>query len=151
MNKTFLSAVFITLVLGGISGQSSGLKNRETVLFLYEESNENIDPWLSLFRIRLEEEKIPYKESSAAHMNSMDLALFDNIFLYGAVMAFTFKEPLRDWLESEPALAGKEISLFVTANRWFLDKYTGQLQKLVQTRKTEAEKLQKQLQLHLHR
>ncbi|MBB6480522.1 hypothetical protein [Spirochaeta isovalerica] len=98
------------------------------VLFIYEESNENIDPWLEMLRSGLASRSIAYEEKSAAELEGLDLSPYSSLFLYGAVMAFTFKEPIRDWLDTEPDLSEKKVSLLVTANRWFLDKYRGQLQ-----------------------
>ncbi len=51
-------------------------------------------------------------------------------------MAFSFKEPIRDWLSSEKRLSGMKVGLFVTANRWFLKEYYGQLTSLLQKNET---------------
>jgi len=98
------------------------------LLFVYEESNANTDPWLGMLRRNLKSRSMEFEEKSASDLEGVDLASFERVFLYGAVMGFTLKEPLRKWLDSEPDLSGKKVSLLVTANRWFLEKYTLQLE-----------------------
>lgn len=104
----------------------------EEILFLYEESNENLDPWINRIQEELSTRGIPFLARQAEDLEPADLANHGRILLYGAVMGFTLSEPLRDWLKTEPEISGKEVVLLVTANRWFLDKYTGQLEDLLE-------------------
>ena len=53
------------------------------------------------------------------------------------VMAFAMKSPVRDWLKAEKRLEGERVALYVTANRWSLDKLTKQLVDLVKKDKAE--------------
>jgi lactam utilization protein B len=57
----------------------------------------------------------------------MDLTKYSAVLVHGMVMAFASKSPVRDWLKAEKRLEGKKVYLFVTANRWFLDKLYKQL------------------------
>lgn len=121
-----MKKVILTIIMGALALTMAYPES--PVLFIYEESNENIDPWLERLRSDLDSRSIAFEEISASELAGADLSPYGAIFLYGAVMAFTFKEPVRDWLDSGPDIADRKVSLFVTANRWFLDKYTGQLQ-----------------------
>ena len=132
MKKIFLSGLLVFFILIGLYGQSLNTGNTEDILFIYEESNESLDPWLMRFRSEFIEKGIPFEEHSAAGLESVDLAPYNRVFIYGAVMAFTLSEPIRDWLKTDPDLSGKDVVLFVTANRWFLDKYTNQLLTLIE-------------------
>ncbi len=100
-------------------------------LYVYDEVNKNSAPYIELFRSGLAERGIAYDEATAAEAEKKDLAAYDRILIHGMVMAFAGKSPVRDWLKSDPALRGKEVHLFVTANRWKLEKLYGQLAKLL--------------------
>jgi hypothetical protein len=97
------------------------------VLLAYELADKNLDPWRALFRTELDSAGYALEEVEAAKLSAATLSNYDLIVIHGAVMAFTFKEPIRDWLNTSPKLAGRQVALFVTANRWFLEKYDGQL------------------------
>jgi hypothetical protein len=68
----------------------------------------------------------------------MDLAKYRAVLVHGMVMAFASKSPVRDWLKAERRLEGKKVFLFVTANRWFLDKLYKQLGDLLMKDKAGA-------------
>jgi len=118
--------VFLCILAGMIQVYGQRMESGD-ILFLYEESNEHLDPWISRIEKTLSEHQIPFMSSSVTELDASLLESADQILLYGAVMAFSFKEPVRDWLDSEPDLRGKEVLLLVTANRWMLEKYTRQL------------------------
>jgi len=132
MKKTVLIVSLLLAAAGCIFGNE-----QKKVLFVYEERNESIDPWLTLFRSRLNEQNLSFDESDAASAVSRDLSAYDTVLIYGTVMAFTAKEPVRDWLSKEPDLEGKDVQLFVTAHRWFVDKYTRQLVSLIRGRNAQ--------------
>lgn len=104
--------------------QASG---KPSVLFVYEEDNEKLLPWIDSFREELRAANVAYDECPAAKASAVDLSKYDTILVHGAVMAFAAKEPVRDWLSNESRLEGKNVTLAVTANRWSLKKYHGQL------------------------
>jgi hypothetical protein len=97
------------------------------VLLAYELADKTLDPWRALLRTELDSAGYALEEGEAARLSPATLSNYDLIVIHGAVMAFTFKEPMRDWLNTSPKLAGRKVALFVTANRWFLEKYDGQL------------------------
>ncbi|MCX7028314.1 MAG: hypothetical protein NT061_12725 [Spirochaetes bacterium] len=97
------------------------------ILLAYELADKNLDPWRAFFRTELDSAGYALEEVEAARLSATTLSNYDLIVIYGAVMAFTFKEPMRDWLNTKPKLAGGKVALFVTANRWFLRKYNDQL------------------------
>lgn len=125
MKRLLMISLLSIFLAAGISAQEG------KILFLYEESNENLDPWIAMLQDGLNRRQIPYTAMASAEINQSELATYDRIFIYGAVMAFTMKEPVRDWLKTGPDLSGKKVSLLVTCNRWFLEKYTGQLEELL--------------------
>lgn len=124
MSKT-IALGFLILLTGVklLSAQTA----QQSILFLYEESNENIDPWIQRISQGLSERGISYQARAAADIDAADLEDTQRILLFGSVMGFTLSEPLRAWLNSEPEIKGKEVVLLVTAGRWFLDRYTLQL------------------------
>jgi len=129
MKRIFLCVFLVLIIGGGVFGNEP-----KKVLFVYEESNKKIDPWLTLFRSQMTNGDYEFDESPASTTGTKDFSSYDSLVIYASVMAFSMKEPVRDWLETEPVLAGKDVLLFVTASRWFLDKYTEQLVSLIKRR-----------------
>lgn len=107
------------------------------ILYLYDEVNEQSTPYIGYFREALAAEGIAYEESAVAEVSADKLKTYGYILAHGMVMAFNMKSPLRDWLKTSPDLRGKKVSLFVTANRWFLDDLFGQLRKLLERDQAE--------------
>ena len=132
MKKIIILFFLITSILTAGFTQATASGTSKKVLLIYEESNENINPWLAIFRSGFNSKGISVDEKTAAEISGNISSSYDLICIYGAVMAFTAKEPVRDWLETGPDLSERKVLLFVTANRWFLDKYTGQLQTLLE-------------------
>jgi len=132
MKRKVLYVLLVLITAGCLFGNE-----QKKVLFVYEESNEKLDPWLTLFRTQMSGMNLIVDESAASAVGDKNLSSYDSILIYGSVMAFTSKEPVRDWLETEPDLTDKDVLLFVTANRWFLDKYTDQLVALLKGRNAQ--------------
>lgn len=114
-----------------VAAQQPAGTGKAKVLFVFEEENEKLGPWIASFRDALRAANVTFDECPAKDAPSVDLAKYDAILVYGAVMAFTASEPVRDWLSKETRLGGKRVVLVVTANRWFLKKYHGQLTDLL--------------------
>ena len=114
----------------GKAGASIG-NAAERVLYVYDEVNEQSEPYIAHFRAALDAAGIAYDEVAAADLVSGKTAVnpagYDRLLVHGMVMAFNSKSPVRDWLKKKPDLSGKKVSLLVTANRWFLDNLYGQL------------------------
>lgn len=91
------------------------------VLYVYDEDNEQSAPYVANFRAAFAAEGIAFDEATAAQAAAVDPAAYGTVVIHGMVMAFNRKSPVRDWLKKGPPLAGKKVSLLVTANRWFLD------------------------------
>jgi hypothetical protein len=107
----------------------------EKVLLVYDEVNENSAPYIELFRSEAKAAAIVMDETAAAFAMNRDLSAYDRIVVFGMVMAFASKSPVRDWLKATPPLQGKKVSLLVTANKWSLDKLNEQLAELINARK----------------
>lgn len=103
------------------------------VLFVYDEVNEQTEPYIAHFREAFASSGIAFDEAAAGDLVSKDLSRYEVLVLHGIVQAFNGKSPIRDWLKTKPPVAGKRVYLFVTANRWFLDNLfrdlTGLLEK----------------------
>jgi hypothetical protein len=129
MKKMFCVAFISMAIIGFMSSQESNTNGivPKKILFAYEESNEKLEPWISRFSGAFSAANLTVDKKAAIDLASADLSKYDLIVIYGAVMAFASKEPLRDWLKAENRLSGKKVALFVTANRWFLKKYDDQL------------------------
>lgn len=128
MNKNVFLSVVSGLILC-ITGLSRGDTNvTATTLFVYEEKNEQIDPWVKRFSDALGAENKKIDIVSSAEIKGKSLSQYSSVVIYGVVQAFTFKGPIRDWLKSGVDLTGKKVYLAVTANRWFLKDYFKQLQ-----------------------
>ncbi|MDP3177682.1 MAG: hypothetical protein Q8M76_07245, partial [Spirochaetaceae bacterium] len=130
-----LAAAF-TATLSAAPGATAAATaaSREKILFLYDEMNEQSTPYIGRYREIFAAAGIPFDEATAADMKSRDLSPYRLIVVHGMVMAFNAKSPIRDWLKTGPDLRGKNVSLFVTANRWFLKDLFGQLRKLLESR-----------------
>ena len=109
----------------------------KAVLFIYDEKNEQLDPYISRIKDELNKNQIVFDESSVQDIKKFDMQKYDTLMIYSAVMAFSMKSPTRDWLKTNPKIKSKKIVILVTANRWFLDKlYTQQINLL---KKNEAQ------------
>lgn len=107
----------------------------ESVLFVYEEINKNSTLYIETFRDELKKAGFTVDETAAVDANAKNLASYDYILIHGMVMAFASTSPVRDWLKTKPDLAGKKVSLFVTASRWSLEKFYKQITSLLDDRK----------------
>ena len=134
MKRLIVAAGLAIAALSVLSAQNAAQGPK--LLYVYDESNKQSAEYVTYFREALAQRGIPYDETTAAGLQRLDLAHYDTILMHGMVMAFNSKSPLRDWLKTGPSLAGKQVHLFVTANRWFVDKLLGQLEELL--RKDQA-------------
>lgn len=128
-----LFVFLLTMVVVAQDGEEQKGAAKQKALLVYEESNKGIDAWRELFREEAAQEEIILEESSAKDAASKDLSAYDIILIHGAVMAFTFNEPVREWLKKAGDLSGKKVGLVVTASKWFLKKYNDQLLKLMKS------------------
>jgi hypothetical protein len=108
------------------------------LLFVYDEVNKQSSPYIGYFRDAFAAKGIIYDEAAAAELKAKDLSSYKLIVVYGMVMAFNTKSPIRDWLRTAPDLGGKKVSLFVTANRWYLKQLSEQLLELLKDDKAEV-------------
>ncbi len=109
-----------------------------TILFVYEEKNETIDFWVERFKTAFNNQNRSVEYVASADANKKNIESYSSLVIYGAVQAFTFKEPVRDWLKSDVSLAGKKVHLIVTANRWLVAGYFKQLKKLLTKKNAET-------------
>ncbi len=130
MKKYILFVFLLFIEIFCVMAQKDNIAKKQ-VLFAYELNDKNIDPWRKYFRSEFNNSKYILEEVEALRLKTVNIQNYDLIIIYGAVMAFTSKEPIRDWLNTKPKLSGKRVGLFVTANRWFLKKYNDQLTNLL--------------------
>ena len=130
MKRFLIFSFFISIGL-------SSFAQTKTVLFIYDERNEQLDPYIHQIKDELNKNKIVFDESSVQDIKKIDMQKYDTLMIYSAVMAFNMKSPTRDWLKSNPKIKNKKIVILVTANRWFLDKLYEQQIKLL--KKQEAQ------------
>jgi hypothetical protein len=133
MRKTICAMLALSLA-GVLAAAPGAAAARGKILFLYDEANERSRPYIGYFREAFEAANLPFDQATAADMKSKDLSPYKLIVVHGMVMAFNAKSPIRDWLKTGPDLGGKSVSLFVTANRWFLKDLFGQLRQLFEAR-----------------
>jgi hypothetical protein len=131
--KKFIIGVFALVMAMSLGAETASGK----ILFVYDEVNDSSSPFIADFREAFADKGISFDEAAAADMKAKDLSAYDTIVVYGMVQAFASKSPVRDWLKTGVDLGGKEVFLFVTANRWFLKKLTGQLSSLLKKDKAE--------------
>jgi hypothetical protein len=137
MKKVTAFFFVLILVFGALMyGQESVLAEKK-VLFVYDEVNKNSSPYIEYFRNAFGAAGIGYDEAAAADANKMNLNDYRAVVIYGMVMAFNGKSPVRDWLKASPDLQGRKVSLLVTANRWFLKDLNRDLTNLLN--KNEAD------------
>jgi hypothetical protein len=113
----------LAAIAAALGAQSPAAK----VLYVYDEANDKSKPYIGYLEKALADEGIAFDETTASQVGSMDLTKYSAVLVHGMVMAFASKSPVRDWLKAEKRLEGKKVYLFVTANRWFLDKLYKQL------------------------
>ncbi|MBI9098054.1 MAG: hypothetical protein JEY91_06230 [Spirochaetaceae bacterium] len=123
--KYKLIMVFILITLPfNIFGDS------KKALFLYDMFDDESELYINMIRQSFDLINLPYDEVALEVGDVPDFSLYDRVFIYGKVMAFNLKSPIRDWLKTRPSLKGPDIYLLLTANRWFIDKYTRQISEL---------------------
>lgn len=110
----------------------------DKILFVYEEPNEQISPWVELFKKTFAGQNRSVEYAASADVFKKDITSFSSVVIYGAVQAFTFKGPVRDWLKTDVNLAGKKVYLIVTASRWFTEDYFKQLKKELTKKNAET-------------
>jgi hypothetical protein len=108
------------------------------ILYVYDEVNANSTPYIALFKEALAGRGLAFEEATAEQLATKDLSSHDLLLIHGMVMAFNMSSPIRDWLKKGPDLGGKKVSLFVTANRWFLNNLFEDLSKLLNKDKAEV-------------
>lgn len=126
MKRTLLS-LFSGIILCSTIYSQNGTDSNTSTLFVYEEKNEKIDPWVNRFKDAFGADSGNVEFLACAEMKGKDLTKYSPIVIYGVVQAFNFKGPIRDWLKTIVDLSGKKVYLVVTANRWFLKDYFNQL------------------------
>jgi hypothetical protein len=132
--KKMLMLAFLTVLASALGAQISG----EKILYVYDEANKNSRPYIDYFREALTARGIVYDEVTASQVAAKDLSGYKTILVHGMVMAFASKSPVRDWLKTDRRLEGKNVALFVTANRWFVDKLFKQLSDLLAEDKADS-------------
>ena len=132
--KKLLLALVVALFTAVLCAQVSSGK----VLYVYDEVNDQSRPYIGYFKAALAADGIAYDEATALQVPSMDISKYRAVLVHGMVMAFNSKSPVRDWLKAEKRLAGMRVAVFVTANRWFLDKLRGQLDGLLKKGKAAS-------------
>jgi hypothetical protein len=111
--------------------------NSSNILFVYEQADEKINQWVELFKKEFAKQNRSVEYVVSADANKKNISSFSSVVIYGAVLAFTFKEPVRDWLKTDVNLTGKKVHLIVTANRWFVEDYFKQLKNELTKKKAE--------------
>jgi hypothetical protein len=131
-NRVFILVAFLLASsLFPAFAQRTASQPSPTMLFVYEAKDKQIDPWVSLFKEGLQARNLNADFYLPSELTGKDLSGYDTVVIYGVVQAFTNLEPVRDWLKTNVDLSGKKVHLFVTANRWYLKKYSDQLKKLL--------------------
>jgi hypothetical protein len=114
-----LSLAFLACV--GFAMAEDSNPGAQKVLYVYDEVNKNSELYIGYFRKAFNEAGVVFDETAVADIKGKNLADYRAIVMHGMVMAFNSKSELRDWLKTSPDLKDRKVSLFVTANRWFLD------------------------------
>ncbi len=131
--KRLISALSCAILLSAaLTAQSP-----RRVLYIYEENNDSTGPWRDYFAGESAAAGFIFEEAAVSEIDSKNLDSYDGIIIHGMVMAFTSRSPVRDWLSERARLAGRPVSIFITANRWFLEKYTRQIHDLLVTQQLE--------------
>ncbi len=123
------------LVAGTLFAEEKEKIEQKKVLLVFEEANSYINKWRVIFKDEFMKQGFIFEEIPVAEAGKKDFSKYDFIEIYGAVMAFTYRQPIREWLKTETNISGKKVGLFVTANRWFLEKYYKQLEEILKGKK----------------
>jgi hypothetical protein len=137
MKKVLFAACLVATLAQVLSAQAAAPATAGKVLYVYDQVNDKATPYIGHFEASLAAEGIAFDEATAAQAATMDLSSYRVILVHGMVMAFATSSPVRDWLKAEKRLGGKRVALFVTANRWSLDKLYKQLVDLLKKDRAE--------------
>jgi hypothetical protein len=138
MMKRTARKFILAACLAAIAAAAGAQSKSDKVLYVYDEVNDNSKPYIGYFERALAAEGIAYDETTAAKALTYDLSGYRAVLVHGMVMAFAMKSPVRDWLKAEKRLEGARVALYVTANRWSLEKLTKQLGDLAKKDKAES-------------
>ncbi len=100
-------------------------------LFLYDMDDKEGRLYIQEIRKQFDEKNLAFDEIAVESEQVPDLSGYARVLIYGKVMAFNQMSPIRDWLTSSPVPKDQDFYLLLTANRWFLNKYTRQIEGLV--------------------
>ena len=102
----------------------------DKVLFVYDTIDKASAFYVGTIRENLKKAQFLVDEASSGGLRQKDPLPYNHVVIYGMVLAFNLKSPVRDWLKSQKNLENKKIFIFVTANRWFNEKLCKELAKL---------------------
>jgi peptidase E len=105
---------------------------------VYEESDEKIDQWVTQFKNVFNEQNRSVEFVTSAEARKKNISSYSTVVIYGAVLAFTFKGPVREWLKTDVNLTDKKVHLIVTASKWFASDYFKQLKNELTKKKAET-------------
>jgi hypothetical protein len=121
-----LFALFAALALAGTTSVNAAAESApptgKRVLFAHDENEPKLAAWEGYFTDELMAAGYEVEKVTAAEATGKDFSPYEYIVIHGAIMAFGSHSPVGDWLAKKPAFGGKKVTLFVTANRWSLDK-----------------------------
>jgi|WetSurMetagenome_2_1015567.scaffolds.fasta_scaffold88704_1 hypothetical protein len=102
----------------------------DKVLFVYDTITKATTFYVETIRENLKKESFQVDEASSGGLRQKDPSQYNHVVIYGMVMAFDLKSPVRGWLKSQKSLENKNVFIFVTANRWFNENLLKDLTKL---------------------
>ena len=107
-----------------------GVENKK-VLFVYDKVDKQSSFYINAFRKVLGETGHTIEEAAVESEKNADITTFDVLVIYSRVMAFNMMSPVRKWIKERKNFSGKDLFIYVTADRWFYKGHYDGLIKLV--------------------
>jgi len=108
------------------------------VLFVYDTLDDKSSFFITTFREELTALPCTVDEAAVENSKTGDLSHYSLLVIYSRIMAFDMKSPVRKWIEGQKSFGKKKIALFVTTNRWFLEKHFSRLKDLLGKRNADV-------------
>lgn len=119
-------------LVSGVVAQEQSVTPR--VLFVYDTLDDKSSFFITTFRDELQALPCRVDEAAVEHSAVGDISPYSLLVVYSRIMAFDMKSPVRKWIKKMKSYNATRVALFVTANRWFLEKHFNRVQAMLQSR-----------------
>jgi DNA topoisomerase IB len=131
--RIFLAAL-LTLSAFGSCAEAAEAASAAKVLFVYDKFGNGPNFYVDEFRKQLREKGNEVEETALDSSPVTDLSPYRFLIIYSRVMAFNMMSPVRGWIRAQKSFNGKELFIYVTADRLLNKTHRKGLLRLVKKR-----------------